>query len=296
MNTQSGSALLSCDSEEEVGQKFRSNFYNRPGQGKQKQFVMQERQFRAKDTLFKQNQQLKQQIKKLEKEKNTKTQQNHVNQPQQKRLKVDDHAQMAMEDRDEWGVVYNPEHGVHARIAELVTEECETKDTSQNSPRSSTSEENSTNVEQGEPSPRSSTSEEISTNIGNGEHSNDAHEFSRDDESSKSEDLGASSKIKTDTSQGEEEGREIHCEKTEKMSQEAANESQESAGQAEFKESARTSYFSKMRKVMFKSMISLAVGVAFIAIIFSVWGIQLPLISLLPRDKSCLMSEIKPFA
>ena len=83
---------------------------------------------------------------------------------------------MAMEDRDEWGVVYNPEHGVHARIAELVTEECETKDTSQNSPRSSTSEENSTNVEQGEPSPRSSTSEEISTNIGNDEHSNDAHE------------------------------------------------------------------------------------------------------------------------
>ena len=44
----------------------------------------------------------------------------------------------------------------------------------------------------------------------------------------------------------------------------------------EFDNSSNTSYFFKMRKMMFKSMVSLAVGVAFLAILFSVWGIQLP--------------------
>ena len=80
---------------------------------------MQEQHFRAKDSLYKQNQQLRQQISKLEKEM---AQAVHQNQPPQKKPKTDDRAQMAVDASDEWGIVYNPEHDheAHAQMAEVI--------------------------------------------------------------------------------------------------------------------------------------------------------------------------------
>ena len=221
---QSGSALLTCESEEDVGQKFRSNFQNRQGQGKQRQFVMQERQVRAKDALFKQNQQLKQQIKKLEKEK-AQTVPNQQNQPPQKKMKVDDRAQIAVDVHDEWGVVYNPEHEAHARMAEVVTEECDEGDVSLDLPNSSTSEAKTTNME-------------------DCEHSKIVPEFSQDDEHDEARDSATSSKDETETSHEEEEKEgEIHCETQDECFHQETSEAQESFGHDEFNESTGTSYF-----------------------------------------------------
>ena len=272
LHNQSGSALLTCQHEEEGGNRFRPNFQNRQWQGRAKQFVMQERQFRAKDSLYKQNQQLKQQIRKLEKEK---TQPVHQNQPPQKKLKADDRAQMAMDARDEWGVVYNPEHehGAHAQMAEVVPEGGQDGDLQQDSPRPSISGENAANVEQCEES------KSISESCRDDEELNPVSEFGQDSENIMNESKGFDASSTLETNRSEDKQGDEHDTEPEDSDKMFHQESEGETGKSEdeeFDNSSNTSYFFKMRKMMFKSMVSLAVGVAFLAILFSVWGIQLP--------------------
>ena len=85
------------------------------------------------------------------------------------------------------------------------------------------------------------------------------------------------SKIEIDCS-GDQKGDEHYSEPedSDKMFHHETSENHGEANDEELDNSSKTSFFFKMRKVMFKSMVSLAVGVAFLAILFSVWGVQFP--------------------
>ena len=90
----------------------------------------------------------------------------------------------------------------------------------------------------------------------------------------------ASSKLETNCSE-DKQGNEHYTEpedSDEMFHQEASDCETGKSEDEEFDNSSNTSYFFKMRKMMLKSMVSLAVTVrvAFLAINFSVWGIQLP--------------------